>query len=356
MSLPEKSRAHLAEAFRWSAEPVEPADAFGAALAMAVPVLVGAMLGHTSAGFLASLGGLALGARAATPGLRAQAAHFVEMLAPIVLATLAAALVGGRGSITGVAIVALAGMAAILGGYSRPLATGATRFALFLVIAVNAVDGDARARVVFLALVIAGALWATFVDLTLGIFVRAKPVGEIAAGVAQPSTPTARQKFARWRKTLRHRQGWQYALRLALCLSVAYVLQALWPEHHMYWVAVTAAILLQRQIEVFPVRTTQRAIGVALGLCLASLLLAFDPPLVLLVAGIAVLAGLRPLLRPRNYLAYCAVMTPLIVLMVDAGATPTPGLLIDRLAATLIGAGVVLALNRIAAAWLSATV
>ena len=57
------------------------------------------------------------------------------------------------------------------------------------------------------------------------------------------------------------------------------------------------------------------------------------------------LAGLRPLLRARNYLAYTAAMTPLIIVLLDAGATPGIGVLIDRLVATLIGAGLVIATN-----------
>ena len=57
------------------------------------------------------------------------------------------------------------------------------------------------------------------------------------------------------------------------------------------------------------------------------------------------LAAARPLLRARNYLAYTAVMTPLIIVLLDAGRPLGVGILINRLVATLIGAGLVIGAN-----------
>ena len=130
-----------------------------------------------------------------------------------------------------------------------------------------------------------------------------------------------------------------------ICLSVAGVLRWLWPGHHMHWVALTVALLAQWQIDAFPVRTTQRALGAVLGVLAAGVLVVYVPPNWVLIAAMGVLAGLRPLLRARNYLAYTAVMTPLIILLLDAGRPPEAGILIDRLVATLIGAGLVIATN-----------
>jgi hypothetical protein len=64
-----------------------------------------------------------------------------------------------------------------------------------------------------------------------------------------------------------------------------------------------------------------------------------------LAGVIGILAGARPLLRVRNYLAYSAVMTPLIILIIDAGRAPDNGLLLDRLVATLIGAALAVGSN-----------
>jgi hypothetical protein len=78
---------------------------------------------------------------------------------------------------------------------------------------------------------------------------------------------------------------------------------------------------------------------------LTGLLLIYTPPVWGMVVGVGLLAGLRPLLRACNYLAYTAAMTPLIILLLDAGRPPEGGVLIDRLIAALIGAGLVIATN-----------
>jgi hypothetical protein len=74
----------------------------------------------------------------------------------------------------------------------------------------------------------------------------------------------------------------------------------------------------------------------------ARALLVWPPP----VWGVTMLLGLtvvgRPLLRARKYLLYSLVMTPLILLMLDAGRAPDLGVLFDRVLATLIGSGLVL--------------
>jgi uncharacterized membrane protein YccC len=153
---------------------------------------------------------------------------------------------------------------------------------------------------------------------------------------------------------LAQRAGWQYALRLAGCLGVAAVARHAWPDHHLSWIAVAVAILTQRQLEPLPIKTTQRALGTVLGVAAASVVVAYRPPICLLVAGIGVLAGLRPLLKARSYVAYTAVMTPLIVLIMGADRPLGAGLLLDRLIATLAGAGLVVAANLLAARWLAA--
>jgi hypothetical protein len=130
-----------------------------------------------------------------------------------------------------------------------------------------------------------------------------------------------------------------------ICLSLAGLMRSLWPSHHLHWIALTVALLAEWQIDAFPVRTTQRALGAVVGVLATGILLVAPVPGWALIAAMGVLAGLRPLLRARNYLAYSAVMTPLIILVLDAGRAPELGILIDRLVATLIGASLVIAVN-----------
>ena len=87
-----------------------------------------------------------------------------------------------------------------------------------------------------------------------------------------------RERLARWRRALTRLAGWQYAFRLMICLSIAGLLRWLWPDHHMHWVALTVALLAEWQIDAFPVRTTQRALGAAFGVLATGVLLIVTPP------------------------------------------------------------------------------
>ena len=125
-----------------------------------------------------------------------------------------------------------------------------------------------------------------------------------------------------------------------------------WPDHHLHWIALIIAILTQRQRDLLPIKTTQRVLGTVLGVVTAAVFVVLRPPVWGLVLGIGVLAGARPLLRARNYLAYSAVMTPLVMLIMGAGQPLGAGILIDRLLATLLGAGLVTLASVLAGAWL----
>lgn len=63
------------------------------------------------------------------------------------------------------------------------------------------------------------------------------------------------------------------------------------------------------------------------------------------VAGIGLIAGTRPLLKARHYLSYSAMMTTLIVLMMDVEQPLEPTVPADRTLATLIGGGLVVVAN-----------
>jgi hypothetical protein len=164
---------------------------------------------------------------------------------------------------------------------------------------------------------------------------------------------TAAQKYAWWRRTLASRAAWQYQVRLTACLAVAAVLRNVWPEHHVAWISLVVAILTQRQLELLPLKTTQRALGTVLGVAAAGLPVIYPPPIWGLVVGIGVLAALRPVLKTRNYLAYTAIMTPLIILVMDANQPVAAGVLLDRLIATGAAAGLVIIANRLAIRWLA---
>jgi hypothetical protein len=138
-------KSHLAEAFRWSTEvEVELIQALVSGAGMAGPVLVGAATGNLPLGLAASVGGLAVGGPPSRSTLKSQIAELISALAPLAVASLAAALISGRDWPTGGAMTALAAAAATIGGYSRPMAVATTRFIVFLAIVVNMADTTSR--------------------------------------------------------------------------------------------------------------------------------------------------------------------------------------------------------------------
>jgi hypothetical protein len=342
---PVTAKMHLAEAFRWSTE-TRPdwVEILAAAIGMAAPILLGAAMGELALGFGMAVGSLLVGGVGANRDWRAQGRAVLAALVPAAAASVIAVSVAGHGWMSDTAVALLAGAAGLLAAMGRPVAPMAIRFILLLVIAVTVADSITdRAGLLFL--IAAGALWASTVSLLLGALARARRRRHDPRGEAAPPSMMLNQRLTRWRRSLAHLAGWQYALRLVLCLSVAGLLRWLWPDHHLHWIALTVALLAEWQIEAFPVRTTQRALGAAAGVLATGLLLDYVPPAWALVAVMGVLAGLRPLLRARNYLAYTAAMTPLIILLLDSGRPPGVGVLIDRLVATLIGAALVIATN-----------
>jgi hypothetical protein len=243
---------------------------------------------------------------------------------------------------------------ATAGGASRNLAVFAMRSVLALVLIVNATAAAGAHPVGLLFVILAGALATAIISLVVGLL----PGSHRRIAVPSPdldaaSRATWAQKYARWKRTLAHGAGWQYPVRLAGCLAIAAVVRNLWPAHHLSWISLVVAILTQRQLETLPLKTTQRALGTGVGVAVAGLFIAYQPAIWSLVVAIGVLAALRPVLKARNYLAYTAIMTPLVVLIMAADHPVTAIILIDRLAATVAAAALVLLANLVAARWLS---
>lgn len=344
------TRAHLREALRWSPDgKIEVAAILAAGLGMACPVLLAMQRGHLELGLAAAIGGLAVGRVEIGAGLQAHAKSELDALVPIVLAALCAALLGGYGWLSNVGLLLLSGIAAVISGFSRFMVVAATRFVLFLMI-VSAVPPAAEpvralTALGFVGLISAGAFWTSGLSLLFGALARRTRQAAPEPADAPVRVPTARQKFVRWRRSLAAPAGWSYPARLVTCLAIATGLDIAWPNHHFHWIGLTVAILTPRHVETVPIKATQRALGTALGVAAAGIFLRLGLPAWALVVAIGLLAAVRPVLRGGNYLAYSAVMTPLIILLIDAGRTLENDLLLDRLVATLIGASLVVGAN-----------
>ncbi|MDD5168120.1 MAG: FUSC family protein [Syntrophales bacterium] len=185
-----------------------------------------------------------------------------------------------------------------------------------------------------------GAIWTAGLSLILRPLFRAAHLDQVSPMLevtAQTPKYAADVLLRRWRRSLAHLTGWQYTLRITSCLAAAQAVEYLWPHSHGYWMSLTVAIVIQRDLSASLMRTLQRAAGTVLGVLLAGLLMIAYPSVWSMILMIAVLAAARPILREANYAAYAAVMTPLIILLLEFSKEPSPAVVLYRLAATLIG-------------------
>jgi hypothetical protein len=343
-------RAHLTEAFGWSAaEPIGWRTLAVAVLGIAVPVAVGLALGRLETGFTIGLGALLL-ASGPSDGSKVTAAEEsspASAILPAALAVGSATLIAGTPDAgpfgADVAMIALAGLAATVSGYSRPVGVAAIRFIVYLVLSVALLDSAGEHRG-WAALVFGlGALWNVAIRLLL--VGGKKDVAEAVPAAVPAKTPTPAQRRAYFRRTLKTLAGWQFTIRIVAGLAIACLLWRLWPAHHYAWIVLTVAILTQRALEHLPVKTTQRALGSLLGVSITWLILLGVKSPILLAGLVCVLGAGAALARARNYLAYAVLSTPVILLVMDFGRPVQMGLLTDRLAATVMGAAIVLGGN-----------
>jgi hypothetical protein len=317
-----------------------------AMLGLAGPVAVGAITGHPQIGMAIALGGLALSGGGQGETFREQLNSFSYALVAGSAAVFAGSALAGCGTLKLLAIPAIAAVS-LLGGISRPLARSTALFILFMIIAAN-VGAPETHPLGMMLLFSVGAAWTAGLSLALGSLSRTicpARISETTEAAPQPPRYPAKLLVRRWWKLLAHLSGWQYTLRLTLCIIAAQAVDWIWPDHHGYWVSVTVVLVLQRDLQKAFSRTVQRAIGTALGVLLMSLIFLGVPPVGVVVGLIALLAAARPVLREANYTAYATVITPLVILLLDFGKETSWALIVDRLIATLLGCALVLTLG-----------
>lgn len=335
-------RALFGGALEWDGgDALDPAAMAVTALGMGVPILIGVLIGHPRIGLAASLGAMWVG----NAPRGASLAEHMRMVRDIVLAAVGAAIVAAaiaqHGPLSDAGLVLTAGIAALIGGFSRPAAIASQRFIVFVTIGLG-VAAHARDRVALAILIAGGAFWAATCALVIGVAARRLGIGQ-AAPVEPPAKATFAQLYRRWQRTLATTAAWTYPLRLVACLACALAIREALPEHHYSWIAVAVALLTQRQGDGLVVKVMQRALGVAAGVIATEAIAARPLPGWALVVIIAGLAAASPSLRKRSYVAYTAATTPLIMLLTSGGETIGQELLLDRLVATLIAATLVIA-------------
>jgi hypothetical protein len=334
-------RTVFGSAFEWDgSDPLDPSAMAVTALGMGLPILLGVMIGRPTIGLAASVGGMWVGNAPRGSTLGEHRRILRDIVAAAVVAAIVAVLIAQHGLWSDVWLVLTAGAAALVGGFSRPMAVASQRFIVFATIGMN-VAAHTHNKPAVAILISEGAIWTALCALLIGMAARRLKIGP-AEPLEAGSTAPFWAKLKRWRGTLKTSQGWNYPIRLAACLTAATAIREAFPDHHFGWIAVAVALLTQRQAEGLTIKVVQRALGVAAGV-LATEAIAARPlsgwTLVVIIAG---LGALSPWLRKRSYVAYTAATTPLIMLLTSGGLTIGQSLLLDRLIATLIAAALVI--------------
>ncbi|HLH90348.1 MAG TPA: FUSC family protein [Xanthobacteraceae bacterium] len=327
-------RDALSNALRWNpgGEP-SPTQIIAAALGLVGPILLGAAVGRLPLGMAAAIGALAL-SRGWEEGAFRQRA--LGMAGSTVCGAAAIAAGSGIAMLGGAAlflIPVLAAVVALIGGINRTAGLVAAQVILVAIIGSGMSDAAGK-PIALAALFLLGAIWAAALALALAFVFPARHAQHAPAAARRPALA---DQVRHWRKSLGRWAGWQYPARITACLVAAAGVSLLFPSRHTSWVSLTVAIVVRRQMSEAMARTIERALGTVAGVLLAMLLLLWPPPLPLLIGLVAVLGAARPLLRAANYAAYAALMTPLIMLLLDLGQAPALATMIDRLLATGVG-------------------
>jgi uncharacterized membrane protein YccC len=143
-------------------------------------------------------------------------------------------------------------------------------------------------------------------------------------------------------RTLASPDSRAFAVRLALCMSIAELTRQFLPTERPYWVLLTVAIVLKPDFGSVFGRAVQRGAGTVLGVLLGSALLMVFPRSPWLLVAMAAFAAVLPWASAANFGLFSVFQTPVILLMLDLGLPPAPGLVGERLTDTLLGCAIVL--------------
>ncbi|WP_029076748.1 FUSC family protein [Kaistia adipata] len=131
------------------------------------------------------------------------------------------------------------------------------------------------------------------------------------------------------------------AFRIALCLAIAFAAQIYLGGVRSYWIPLCVVIVMKPDFGSVFVRAVQRSIGTVIGVGIGVVLLILVPKGVWLIACMGVLGFLLPAAGLRGYAMQCALLTPLVLILIDLSV---PGATVDfgpqRLVDTLIGSGI----------------
>ena len=303
-----------------------------AILSLLAPIICGYAIFNIHLGMVGALGGLALMNEVYDNPVKKQIA--LNLACAILFGT-ASFMVGM--ALAGNTLFSLAMLPVVIlivsaiGEINRLLIKNAARFIVFFIIGYHTAVAANVYSILSIAF-FAGALWTAIVLLTIKTLVKNS---EAPAEITK--TYTVKQYLDHWKKSLSKFHGWQFPLRITICMVIAQIIRYFFPDNHSYWILLTIAIVTQHNIDNQIARIRNRGLGTLLGVLISFIFVYFTLPVYAIIIFIGILASARVIFRETNYLLYAAVMTPLIIILLDFGELSSVSILVERLAATVIG-------------------
>jgi uncharacterized membrane protein YccC len=143
-------------------------------------------------------------------------------------------------------------------------------------------------------------------------------------------------------RTLASAESRAFAVRLALCMSVAEIARQHVSTPRPYWLLLTVAIVLKPDFGSVFTRAVQRGAGTLIGVLVGSVLLAVLPRSPWLLVPMALATAALPWARAANFGLFSVFQTPVIILLLDVASPGGAALVGARLTDTLLGCAIVL--------------
>ncbi|WP_188499055.1 FUSC family protein [Pullulanibacillus pueri] len=307
-------------------------------MGMMGPIIFGIIFDHLEASLLATLGAMFIIGGSASSKL---SKGILESLMTVLVGTTSVflgSLEGGQSWQTALWIVGLSFIVAHITGMGRQPALLGIQFLVFFIIGSGFGSNGGRVVSLQFAFVFGlGAAWATFLSLIFRIFFKQKDRSQSASSTREIPF---KMLFKHWKKMLKQFKGWEFPIRIGLCMVTAETVGLCLGQDRSYWIPLTVILITHRRFASALQRIFQRGLGTVMGVLVGSLLLLLPLSHVTIVFVVGMLTAFRPLLKERSYFLYSMLMTPLMVIMYSVNNGMTDKLLVDRLLDTCIGCAI----------------
>ncbi len=307
-----------------------------------LPIIIGVAFDALPFSMVVSLGGFLGGSVGTSNDAKSQIKDIASAAVALFFAALSTTITTGETIERRIVLCFMLAVAAIIGGYNRYLAICTGRFIVFSIMALNMSE-----RVAPLPLIIGMSLGGSItfsLFFFLGNYVRSHGWSRSSTRIYSDKTRSER-KARSWFQSLKHLSGWQFPLRLVPCVFLGSAFELCFPRHHFLWIMLTIGILCRRQLELMPVKVSQRAVGAIVGVAATLPMVGHVFSGWQTVIFMMIFSPMAAVLRGHNYLGYTVVMTPLVISLLSVGKPISEIILIDRIFATIIGAFIVLFVN-----------